>query len=180
MSIRSELLFGFGLLTLGILWLGGNILGVDVWAVCWPAGLILLGIWLLVRPRLDYNGSQVSILLFGDVRRSGSWNVTSQEIYMLIGDVDLDLSQAQIPPGETIVRVISFIGDIDLLVPAQAGVSINSYAFLTTSKFLKRKVDSFVIPLSLQSETYLAAERKIRVEAFGFINDIKIRQVPIN
>ena len=96
---------------------------------------------------------------------------------MLIGDVDLDLTQAQVPPGETIVRVISFIGDIDLLVPSEVGVSINSYAFLTTSKFLKRKNDSFVIPQSLQSDGYLSAENQIRLEAFGFINDIKVRQV---
>lgn len=180
MSIRSEILFGFGLLLLGILWLGGNILGVDIWAVCWPAGLILLGIWLLVRPKFARNGAQVSFLLFGDVRRSGNWDLTSQEIYMLIGDVDFDLSQAQVPPGETVVRVISFIGDIDLLVPADAGVSINSYAFLTTSKFLKRKNDTFVIPQSLQSDGYPSADRQIRLEAFGFINDIKIRQVAIN
>ena len=177
MSIRSELLLGFGLLILGIVWLGANILGVDIWTICWPAGLILFGIWLLIRPKLVKNGAQVSVLLFGDVRRSGIWNFSSQEIYMLIGDVDLDLSQAHIPPGETAVRVISFIGDIDLLVPSEVGVSINSYAFLTTSKFLKRKNDSFVIPLTLQSEGYLAAEGKIRLEAIGFINDIKIRQV---
>jgi lia operon protein LiaF len=176
MAIRSELLIGFLLVILGILWLGGNILGVDISALCWPVGLILLGIWLLVRPLILKDGARMQFLLFGDVRRSGSWNLVNEEIWMGIGDVDLDLRKAQIPPGETVLRVISFIGDIDLLVPAEMGVSVNSYAFLTDSKILNRKKDSFVIPLEFQSEGYSSAQGKMRLEAFGFINDIKVMQ----
>ena len=176
MSIRSELLVGSILFILGIFWLVGNILGVDIGALCWPAGLILLGVWLLVRPRIMKDGARVQFLLFGDVRRSGSWNLANEEIWMAIGDVDLDLREAQIPPGQTVLRVISFIGDIDLLVPPEMGVSVNSYAFLTDSKILNRKRDSFVIPLEFQSEGYPSAQHKLRLESFGFINDIKILQ----
>jgi lia operon protein LiaF len=176
MAIRSELLIGSFLLILGIVWLGGNILGVDIGALCWPAGLILLGTWLLVRPRIMKDGAHVQFLLLGDVRRSGTWDLVNEEIWMGIGDVDLDLREAQIPPGETVLRVICFIGDIDLLVPAEMGVSVNSYAFLTDSKIQNRKRDSFVIPLEYQSEGYPTAQQKFRLEAFGFINDIKIIQ----
>ena len=176
MSIRSEFLIGSILLILGILWLGSNILGVDIWALCWPAGLILLGTWLLVRPRIMKDGARIQSLMFGDVHRSGSWNLANEEIWMGIGDVDFDLREAQILPGETVLRVISFIGDIDLLVPPEIGVSVNSYAFLTDSRILNRKRDSFVIPIEFQSEGYLSAERKLRLEVFGFINDIKVLQ----
>jgi predicted membrane protein len=176
MSIRSDLLVGSLLFILGILWLVGNILGVDIGAICWPAGLILLGVWLLVRPRIMKDGARVQFLLFGDVRHSGSWDLENEEIWMGIGDVDLDLREARIPPGETVLRVISFIGDIDLLVPPEMGVSVNSYAFLTDSKILGRKRDRFVIPLEFQSEGYPSAQHKLRLEVFGFINDIKILQ----
>ncbi len=177
MPIRFELLVGSILLILGLIWLGGNILGVDVWSLCWPAALILLGVWILVRPRLTKDGGRAQVLLFGDVRRSGAWNFTNEEIWMGIGDVDLDLTRAYIPPGENILRVFSFISDIDLLVPAGTGVSLTSYAFVTDSRILDRKKDSFILPVEVESEGYSAAEQKVRVEAFGFINDIKIKQV---
>jgi hypothetical protein len=177
MPIRFELLVGSILLLLGFVWLGGNILGLDIWSLCWPAGLILLGVWLLVRPRLVKDGGRAQILLFGDVRRTGAWNFSNEEIWMGIGDVDLDLTQAFIPPGESILRVFSFISDIDLLVPFGTGVSLTSYAFVTDSKFLDRKRDSFVLPVEVESEGYSAAGQKVRVEAFGFISDIKIKQV---
>jgi predicted membrane protein len=176
MAIRSEFIIGSFLLCLGILWLGGNILGLDISALCFPAGLILLGTWLLVRPRIMKDGARVQFLIFGDVRRSGSWNLVNEEIWMGIGDVDLNLREAQIPPGETVLRVFSFISDIDLLVPPEMGVMVNSYAFLTDSKILNRKRDSFVIPIEFQSEGYPSEERKLRLEVFGFINDIKILQ----
>jgi len=176
MSIRSELLIGSLLLFLGVLWLGGNILGVDVWALCVPVGLILLGTWLLVRPHVQKDSPRFQFLLFGDVHHSGSWTLADEEIWMGIGNVKLDLTEAQIPAGETKLRVIRFIGDINLLAPPDVGVSVNSYAFLTSSKILGRKRDSLVIPFEFQSEGYPSAERKLHVDAFGFINEIKIRQ----
>jgi predicted membrane protein len=180
MSIRSEFLIGSALLIWGILWLGGNILGVDVGALCFPAGLILLGIWLLIRPRILRNGARVQFLPFGDVRRFGNWNFENEEIWMGIGDIDLDLTEAHIPTGETVVRVINFIGDIDLLIPPELGISVNSYAFLTGSKILNRKRDSLFLPVEFQSEGFVLAEQKLRLEAFGFINDIKIRRLLID
>jgi lia operon protein LiaF len=177
MPIRFEILVGSVLLLLGVVWLGGNILGVDIWSLCWPAGLILLGAWLLLRPRMIKDGGRAQFLLFGDVRRSGTWDFTNEEIWMGIGDVDLDLTRAYIPSGENILRVFSFISDIDLLVPSGTGVSLTSYAFLTDSRFLDRKRDSFVLPVEAESEGYSTAGQKVRVEAFGFINDIKIKQV---
>jgi hypothetical protein len=41
---------------------------------------------------------------------------------------------------------------------------------------LNRKRDSFVIPIEFQSEGYPSAEQKLRLEVFGFINDIKVLQ----
>jgi lia operon protein LiaF len=177
MPIRFELLVGSILLIFGVIWLGGNILGIDIWSLCWPIGLIVLGAWLLLRPRLAKDGGQAQVFLFGDVRRAGDWNFTNEEIWMGIGDVDLDLTRAYIPPGENILRVFSFISDIDLLVPSGTGVSLTSYAFVTESKLIERKRDSFILPVEIESEGYTSAAQKVRVEAFGFINDIKIKQI---
>lgn len=177
MPIRFELLIGALLVMLGVAWLGGSILGIDFWALCWPAGLILLGVWILVRPRLVKDGGRAQFLLFGDVRRRGDWTLTNEEIWMGIGDVDLDLTRAYIPAGESTLRVFSFISDIDLLIPPGVGVSLTSYAFVTDSKILNQKRDSFVLPVEVESEGYSSAQQKIRVEAFGFINDIKAKQI---
>ena len=174
MRRKGMLVFG-GLLTLyGVLLLVGEVLHIDIGKLCFPLFLIILGLLLAFRPRLFPNRPDLRVLLFPDIRRSGQWMVKEDEILMFIGDINLDLSQADIPSGETTLHAYGFIGDIDIRAPADVGVSVASSAFLTSARLWNQKQNQFVSLLKKTSPNYAQAEKKFRLETVFFIADLRV------
>lgn len=175
MRNRNQLILGSLIVIFGILLLLSNVFRIDFGAFCWPIGLIILGVWLLLRPRMVPSGMPVNFVLIGETQRRGAWKAVNEEIYTGIGDVDLDLTTADIPLGETQIRCLGFIGDVKVTVPAGVGISVSSTGFISTVKYLGHKQDSFLAPVTVTSEGYETAERKVHVEALYFIADVKVR-----
>jgi predicted membrane protein len=175
MRNSGVLFFGGVLILIGILILAGGIFNVNMWAYFWPILLILLGLWFLVRPRWNGSKGPAEFLIFNNLRRRGTWQVKGEEIWVLIGDVFLDLTSAEIPSGETVYRIYGFIGDVDLIVPPDVGVSVSSAAFVNEVKVFGKKQSSILIPVEMASEAYETAERKIRLDVAFFISDVKVK-----
>lgn len=175
MRNQGQIIFAVLLIVVGILFLAGNLLNINVWALCWPLGLIVLGVFLVVRPRFAPAGAHVEMKLIGDIQREGPWQVSDEEIWIGIGDLDLDMTQADIPAGETRLRVYGLIGDVDVRLPAGAEVAVSSMAFVTDAKIRGEKREQFLTPLHWSSPGYQTAERRVSIETMFFINDMKVR-----
>jgi predicted membrane protein len=176
MRSRGQLLLGFFLIMFGAFALLGAVTNIDVGDLFWPTVLIVLGVWFIIRPRVVKNGSQAHIQILGDVLRTGQWSVSSQEIWIGIADIDLDLTQAEVPAGVTTFRIVGFIGDIDLTVPKDVEVAVEAMGMVSTVRFLDRKGDYFLTPVHLKTDGYEEAEKKVVLEATAFIGDLKVRQ----
>ena len=176
MRNRGPLFIGSLLVIFGIVLLLGNIFQINIWALCWPAGLILVGVWLLLRPRFALPGTYVNIRFIEDDKRYGVWQVGNEEIWSFIGNLRLDMTQANIPSGETTYHIYGFISDIDIIVPKDVGLSVSCTAFLTSARINGRKGDSFLVPVTYTSENYASLERKIHLESYCFITDLDARQ----
>ena len=170
MQNRGQLISGGIIILLGVLLLIGNIFKIDIGALCWPTALILLGVWLLARPRLPVN-----FILLGNYRKHGAWQVAPEDVYTGLGDVEFDFSEAEIPAGETRLRAYGFIGDIKMKVPAGVGVSVSAIGFITDLNFFGQKSSHFFDPITASSAGYETAERKIHLEAGYFIESVKIK-----
>ena len=179
MRNNVQLVFGGIILLIGIMIILGVLFDFNLWAVCFPIGLILIGVWILVRPRFLPEDSGLNIRIFGDVRKKGSWPVTDQENWIFIGDIRYDMTSAQIPDGVSNIRVIAFIGDIRLKVPADVGIKLSSMAFLNETRIEGKKRDNFLVPVDYQSESYDTAIRKISLETICFIGDIRLEQITV-
>ena len=153
----------------------GNLLDIDVGVLCLPALLILAGIWLLARPYVVSPETALRFRVFGPIRRVGSWTVTDEETYFLLGDAKFDLTEAEIPIGETVIRVYYLLGDIKMWVPEGVGVSISSMAVITEARLFGEKREGFFSQVELASEEYETFERRVRLEAVCFIADIRAR-----
>jgi lia operon protein LiaF len=175
MRNSGVLFFGGVLILIGVMILAGSIFDVNFWGFFWPVLLILLGLWILVRPRMAGSKGPVEFLFFNNLRRKGAWQVKNEEIWSFLGDVNLDLSSAEIPSGETVYRIYGFIGDVDLVVPQGVGVSVSSAAFINEVKIFGRKQSSILFPVDIVSEGYELAERKIRLDVAFFISDVKAK-----
>ncbi len=174
---RSQFTLGAILVALGVVILGANLLQVSVGAFLWPALLIAVGVWFIMRPRMAPAGRAVTMKLLGDIKRRGSWAAQDEEIWAIIGDVDLDYSHADLPVGETRLRVYGFVGDLEVMVPEGIGVAIQSTAMVCDAKLFGEKQESFVAPVRYATPGYAQAERKLRVETVHFVCDLKAHRV---
>lgn len=177
MRNRGQFIFGAILLALGLISLISAIFHIDFGALCWPILLIAVGIFLVLRPRLAGPDSANEVSLIGERRRRGSWTVRNEEFWMGVGDIELDMTQATIPPGETVIRFYTFVSDTDVYVPRAVGVTIQVNGFVIDSDLLGRDYDSFLSPVEITSDNYAEAECRLRIEMTGFVANLKVKQV---
>ena len=175
MRNTGVLFFGGLLILIGVLVLAGSIFDVSIWKFFWPILLILLGLWILIRPRWVSPRGPAQFLIFDNLRRKGAWQVKNEEIWSFLGDVVLDLTSAEIPVGETVYRIYGFIGDVDIIAPQGVGVSVSTAGFINEVKIFGKKQSSFLLPIEMSSEAYESAERKIRLDVAFFISDVKAK-----
>lgn len=174
---QGAILVGLALMLAGVIFLIGNIFNLNVWAYCFPLGLILLGVFLLMRPRMVGPDTNSQVMLIGELERSGVYEVKDEEFWSFIGDVNYDLTKADVPYGETTIRGFGFIGDVSIYAPADMGLAVDAASFVTSLKTDDGgKDDHFLTPVHWQSDNYKMAERKVRFDLTHFIGDIKLRR----
>ena len=176
MRNQGQIIFGLVIIVAGIIFLAGVLFDIDTGVLCLPTILILLGVLLLLRPWMAGPDTGLQMAVFGPVRRYGAWQVAEEEIWLLVGDVNLDLTEAEVPFGETRIRVFSSVSTIRLIVPEGIGVAVASTAIVTDSRFFGQKRDQILTAPPLTSDDYETAERKIRLEPTMFVADVKVRR----
>ncbi len=176
MRTRGQLIIGAIVILIGFLMLIGAVFDVDFGILCVPTILILVGIWVLVRPQLVRPGTGVAVRLLGDIRRSGVWTLADEEIWVGIGDVRLDLTEAEVPEGKTALRIYGFVGDVRLVVPEGVALAVASSAFVCGARVFGRKTDTFLGTFYWESEGYQEAARKIELETLHFIHTLRITE----
>jgi lia operon protein LiaF len=167
---------GIAVIVIGLLFLISALTGFNVWSLICPAALIVIGVALIVRTRRVEPETDFSVKAIGDFRRPDGEPLKSQEIWVGIADVDFSPAEADIPAGETRLRLLGFVGDINLRIPEGVGLSIASLAFVTEAKILGDRTSNVVTPFAYTSPGYAEAERKIRLEATFFVADLSVRR----
>jgi predicted membrane protein len=176
MKGRVQLIFGGGLILFGLLLLLSNLFDVDLGKFCFPTFLVLIGVLILLRPQMLPSDTNFKVVPLGDVKRSGEWQVETEEFWIFLGSMYLHLSEAKLPPGETVYRIFSFLGDVRMYVPEDIGISISNIAFITDDRFFGKKHGGIFTPVEWVSEGYEEAERKLRIERVSFLGSVKVRR----
>lgn len=128
-----ERLTGLILLGLGLLLLGNNLelLEVDLsffWSIFWPLLLIFFGINLLKG--ITGSGGTNWAIMSGIEKTKEAWRLENKNYFAIMGGVDLDLSLAQIPDGDTVLVLTAVMGGIDLKIPEEIPVECEGLAIL--------------------------------------------------
>jgi predicted membrane protein len=177
MRDRIFVFIGIGIIVIGVISLLDATLGIDLGRFLCPTVLILLGIWFLIRPKLLSPDTALSVKLLGDVHRRGAWQLADEEIWVIVGDVRLDLSEATIPSGETRIRIIGIVGSVRVTIPEDVGIAIDSASVFTEVKVLGRKEQRAFAPYYYASEGYDAAEWRVRLEITRIVADLRVKRV---
>ncbi|MFO7680031.1 MAG: cell wall-active antibiotics response protein LiaF [Chloroflexota bacterium] len=177
MRNQGQFYLGIIIVLAGVALLIANVFHIDLGILCWPTAFILLGVFLILRPKMVEPGTEMTQKVLGEIERSGNWQVVDEEFWYFVGDIELDMTKADIPDGVTKIRTIGFVGDIDIYVPAEVGVAVSSTAFVSDVALPDRKEENFLTPVNLRTENYKLAEKKILLQATCFVGDIKVRQI---
>lgn len=100
-------------------------------------------------------------------------------ISQFIGDTVLDLTNAQIPYGETKINISAFVGDIKVYIPddMNLGVSVTSSSFIGDMQVLEQSRSGFMSNVQCKTPYYKEAGKKVRINVSAFIGDIKVKTV---
>ena len=177
MHNRGQYHIGILLITLGVIFLLARILDISIWGIIWPLGLVGVGIWLILRHKYVDADTSINQKFIGDIRRTGNWEVTNEEIQIFIGDIDLDMTQATIPEGVTQIHTFGFIGDVDVIIPKNVGITVSATGFITDAKIFGGKEDKFFSSIQQASDNYDKAKRKIKLKTHSFIHDLTVKQI---
>jgi lia operon protein LiaF len=178
MRNQGMALIGALLMIAGSLLLLGNLFHFDLWAMCFPLGLIALGVFVLVRPRMVGADTRSHVAFINELERSDPWALINEEHWSFVLDGTFDLTKADIPPGETLVRAFGFVNDVEIIVTADVGLALDLASFVTSLKVDGgSEEDSFLAPVHWRSDGYKGLERRVRFELTQFVGDIKVRTV---
>ena len=181
MQNRGQVLVGSSLILFGGGLLLASLLHINFWAICFPMTLIVAGMFFLIaRPPMWEPTTAGNSQFVGDIVRSGEYTVTSEEFRLFVGDVRLDMTRAQFPIGETVIRLNGFVYDADITVPDEVGVAIVSNGFVVDTKLGAQHSENFLSGVPLATANYPTAERQLRVIMNSFVGDLRVnlRQSP--
>lgn len=96
-----------------------------------------------------------------------------------IGDTVIDLGMTMLPPGETVIMIRGFVGNIQLLVPYDVEISVNHAVLAGKTKIFDQLDEGFNQNTIYYSEHYQDedASRKIKVITSILFGDFEVKRV---
>ncbi len=134
--------FGLILILVGVFFLLVNldILGQNVWRYFFPILIIIVGLWILFKPRfkgvkekvpsIKEDDLGIFLLFSGIKRRIESDQFRGGKATVLFGGIDLDLRRAKLAGNEATVELNAIFGGVDMRVPEEWKVVVDSNAIL--------------------------------------------------
>src|SRR4051794_16116985 len=85
--------------------------------------------------RTEQTGDRWIVRILNDIIRSGSWSPPSRlSSFALVGDVDLDLREATLPPNGVAISAVAPFGNIDVVVAEGAAVVVRGFSVLGSKR----------------------------------------------
>jgi hypothetical protein len=115
-------------------------------------------------PSRRSSGRRWIVSVFGDIRRTGWWSPRrTMWPFAVFGDIDLDLRQATILPGEVVINAVAPFGNIDVLVPHGAQVDVGGLTLFGSTS------------VSVGEAAGSGSAAMIRVRGFSLFGSLKVR-----
>ncbi|MBO1578338.1 MULTISPECIES: cell wall-active antibiotics response protein LiaF [Bacillus] len=94
-----------------------------------------------------------------------------------VGDVEIDLTTAMIPEGETVIVIRGVIGNIRLYVPYDIELSLNHSVIVGRVLLPGHEETGFNRNVTFKTEQYKEAPRRIKIISSLVVGDTEVRKV---
>ncbi|MFW5986512.1 MAG: LiaF domain-containing protein [Halanaerobiales bacterium] len=137
---KGSLWPGFILLLLGLALLARNIGYLDfntaiIWRLIPPVILIFLGFNLIKGGAFSKKSSWA--VMSGIEQKQSGWQLENKSYGAFMGGVELDLRNAEIPEGETVLDLTAVMGGIDIRAPENINIVLKNTSILGGAKLFQ-------------------------------------------
>lgn len=94
-----------------------------------------------------------------------------------VGDVEIDLTTAMIPEGETVIVIRGVIGNIRLYVPYDIELSLNHSVIMGRVSLPGHEETGFNRNVTFRTEQYKETPRRIKIISSLVVGDTEVRKV---
>lgn len=157
--------------------IGAVILLGDNLAVLISIALISLGYFFIKSKQIHRDESYYQKQSLVDSIRWGRepWILRNVSVWHVIGEFHMDLSLAILEHKETTVIVQGLIGDVDIIVPEDIGVSVVTSVTFGQINVAREVETGLMNKLVWQSPNYAYSEHKVKLVVTYLVGDIDIK-----
>jgi len=95
----------------------------------------------------------------------------------VFGSITIDLTVADLPPGETVIHAYSVFGSVEILVPDDVGVRVTGVSLFSGIKVRGKALGNGVFSVSeYVSPGYPQSARRLLIDATSVFSGVKIRR----
>lgn len=95
----------------------------------------------------------------------------------IFGNITIDLTAEDLPPGETILHAYSIFGSIDVLVHDDVGVRITGVTLFSGVKVRGQQLGNGIFSVNeYVSPGYYQSTRRLRIDATSVFSGVKLRR----
>lgn len=176
MDKKEQRILALILIGIGSIYFAANLTNFNMDRIFWPLVFILAGGVLVFRPQFFRLNPEVKLGFVRELDLDGNWTVEEKQYLNFVGEFDLDMREADIPVGETVIRMSGFVNEVKMRLPEDVGVCLDTAAFVTEAQpFTDEKTTYIMNGLHYKTDEYEQAERKVRLEMNCFVADVKLR-----
>lgn len=160
-----------------LLIIGGFILVGSQFAVVLSLVLISLGYfyWKSRQMHGEAGAIQRTRIIESQKRNKEAWILRSLSLWCVIGELNLDFTLAIPEEPETTLMLQGMIGDIDLYIPEDMGVCVESSVLFGQVRVADEKESGTMNKIRWQSPHYETADTKVKLIVSYLVGDIDIK-----
>jgi len=176
---KGELISGLIITFLGVVFLGRNTglfyVNLSVfWKLFWPTIIIIAGLSLLTG---KHNVGKSNFAFLGGIeKKKEPWALESGSYTAFMGGVELDLTIADIPNGETILDLTAVMGGFEITVPKDINVYCEGTVILGGLELLDKSTGGIIS--STKSSNIVSgslSDRSIKIYCRAIMGGIEIK-----
>lgn len=175
---KYNLVIGLILLLLGVAIIARNLgyYSFDfsiLWKLVWPLLLIFIGYNLVRSEAFSRNGSWV--VMSGIEQKQEGWKLENKTYNVLMGGIDLDLTTADIPEGETTLDISAIMGGIDIKASRDLPIILNNTAILGGVKLFEDESGGILVNRQFVNKGNEDSSKKLIINSRCIMGGINIK-----
>ncbi|NLN07108.1 MAG: cell wall-active antibiotics response protein [Firmicutes bacterium] len=144
--------------------------------IFFPLFLIAIGISLFAGK--SHTGRGTTAFLGGVERgKNEAWQLESEAYFAFLGGIDLDLTSAVLPEGETVLDLTAVMGGIDVRVPADLPVSADGFAILGGVELFGKGGGGIIGSTRNEQNITEGQNRLLKIQARAILGGIDVKRI---